>query len=217
VTTSESSRAATATAASAAAVESLLLLLNSPAAATAPLQLYSVLRNSVSTAAVWQLTPAGSTVTALREYKTLARLQDIHILPYLLNPAAVHAQHPEPQQPADKTLPEEVADGQFKQYLEAKFDKPQVEAILSCATHVQLRGSSSSSAGGGGRGSNDGSSGGWAPPVTLIQGPPGTGKTYTVLGVLNLWHMVLYHRWSGGSVQVHFDQTTFNLIKPLSF
>jgi uncharacterized membrane protein YgcG len=170
------------------------------------LQLYNVLRSSVSTAAVWQLTPAGSTVTSQREYKTLARLQDIQILPYLLNPAAVHAQHPEPQQPADKTLPEEVADGQFKQYLEAKFDKPQVDAILSCAAHVQLRGStnSSSSGGGGGRGSSDGggrgsndgssSSGGWAPPVTLIQGPPGTGKTYTVLGVLNLWHMVLYHR-----------------------
>lgn len=27
-------------------------------------------------------------------------------------------------------------------------------------------------------------------PWALIQGPPGTGKTHTVLGILNVWHLV---------------------------
>lgn len=115
---------------------------------------------------------------------TLNRLQDIPLLPYLLNPATTHAAAAAAgsAQVGEPPLPEEVADGQFKLHLTTKFDQPQVDAILKCAAHVQPSGSS------------DGSNGGWAPPVCLIQGPPGTGKTYTVLGVLNLWHMVLYHR-----------------------
>lgn len=161
---------------------------------------------------MWQLTPAGSTVTAQRELNTLNKLAGIKILPYLLNPAAAAAAaavvaaaqqgadaQQQQQQPAEPALPAEVADSYFKQHLTSMFDQPQVDAILKCAAHVQLREAGSSSSGGGGlRGSNDGSSGsnggGWSPPVSLIQGPPGTGKTYTVLGVLNLWHMVLYHR-----------------------
>ena len=32
-------------------------------------------------------------------------------------------------------------------------------------------------------------------PFLLVQGPPGTGKTHTVLGVLNVWHLVHYQRY----------------------
>jgi hypothetical protein len=157
-------------------------------------QLYNVLKSSTNSGAVWQLTPAGSTVTAQRELKTLYRLQDIQFLPYLLNPAAAAAPPPPvAQQPGGPSLPEEVAGSQFKHHLSSNFDQPQVDAILKCAAHVQLRSAPGSSSDAG-LGSNDVNSGGWTPPVVLIQGPPGTGKTYTVLGVLNLWHMVLYHR-----------------------
>jgi hypothetical protein len=99
----------------------------------------------------------------------------------------------------------------FWDHLQDRYDGPQLAAILGTAAHVmggetagqqqQLAAAAqgaaaaaaqprrSSSSGGGSRSSSSSS-----PPVTLIQGPPGTGKTYTVLGVLNLWHMVLYHR-----------------------
>lgn len=138
------------------------------ACCVACLQLYSTLKISVNSGAVWQLTPAGSTVTAQRELNTLNKLAGIKILPYLLNPAAAaaaaaqqgaDAQQQQQQQPAEPALPAEVADSYFKQHLTSTFDQPQVDAILKCAAHVQLREAGSSGGGGGSRGSNDGSSG----------------------------------------------------------
>jgi senataxin len=38
-------------------------------------------------------------------------------------------------------------------------------------------------------------------PFVLIQGPPGTGKTHTVVGVLNVWHLVAYQRYYAHLVQ----------------
>lgn len=155
-----------------------------------------MLHSCAKSNAVWQLTPGGSTVTAQRELNTLHKLQDIRILPYLLNPAAAAAvaQGADARYPAEPVLPAEVADSQFKLHLTTNFDQPQVDAILKCAAHVQLHRRDSNNNGRGSVEDGRGSSGGWHPPVSLIQGPPGTGKTYTVLGVLNLWHMVLYHR-----------------------
>lgn len=38
-------------------------------------------------------------------------------------------------------------------------------------------------------------------PFVLIQGPPGTGKTHTVLGVLNVWHLVAYQQYYSSLIQ----------------
>lgn len=44
-------------------------------------------------------------------------------------------------------------------------------------------------------------------PFTLIQGPPGTGKTHTVVGVLNVWHLVAYQAYFNGLIATAMGKT----------
>lgn len=187
------------------------------------MQAYELLARAVENpaASAWQLTPAGSTITSVRELAALGRAQAIPILPYLLNPAgaaagaAQAAAEPAAAVEADaaagasatavtpavaaptaaaapeaSALPPEVSSPAFWCFLQDQYDGPQVEAILRTAAHVMQPQQGAAAAA-----VASCSTGASPPPVTLIQGPPGTGKTYTVLGVLNLWHMVLYHRY----------------------
>uniref|UniRef100_A0A383W880 Uncharacterized protein n=1 Tax=Tetradesmus obliquus TaxID=3088 RepID=A0A383W880_TETOB len=109
----------------------------------------------------WRLTPSGSIVTSVREFRTLERLRAVHppLLDFILNPskqksddnstrasrssASTEAaqQQPDPAAAAAaaaaaKELPSEVGSSAFRSYLTEHFDGPQIHAITCAAAHL---------------------------------------------------------------------------------
>jgi senataxin len=169
----------------------------------------------------WWLSPAGSIVTSVREFRTLERLHNVPLLDYILNPTKegdsstrssrssastdVTQQQQQDAAAAVKELPTEVGSSMFRSYLNEHFDGPQIHAITCAAAHLarqhrpeqqqQQQDDQMSDQ------QDDEASAAAAAavepyvPFTLIQGPPGTGKTHTVLGVLNTWHLTQFQRF----------------------
>jgi hypothetical protein len=103
----------------------------------------------------WWLSPAGSIVTSVREFRTLERLHKVPLLDYILNPtkeggsstrssrssASSDATQQQQQQDAaaaaaEKELPKEVGSSMFRSYLNEHFDGPQIQAITCAAAHL---------------------------------------------------------------------------------
>jgi senataxin len=166
----------------------------------------------------WWLSPAGSIVTSVREFRTLERLHKVPLLDYILNPTKeggsssrssassdITQQQQDAAAAAVKELPKEVGSSMFRSYLNEHFDGPQIHAITCAAAHLaRQHGSKQQQQDEDAQMSDqqdydDGASAAAAGepyvPFTLIQGPPGTGKTHTVLGVLNTWHLTQFQRF----------------------
>jgi senataxin len=168
----------------------------------------------------WWLSPAGSIVTSVREFRTLERLHNVPLLDYILKPtkhASVTSTRSSrssadaaQQQPdataaaaAAKELPAEVGSSMFRSYLNEHFDGPQIHAITCAAAHLvrqqttpEQQQDEQMSEDEDDRAAAAAADGGEPyVPFTLIQGPPGTGKTHTVLGVLNTWHLTQFQRF----------------------
>ena len=138
----------------------------------------------------WWLTVAGPLTTSVRELAALDAVPRMPLAGALLSPSAAAARAVRPGSAAARRWPPEVGAPDFVAHLQATFDHAQLRAIEVAACHLS---------GGAGLGALR-STGLYEPPrthpppFTLIQGPPGTGKTHTVVGVLNVWHLVAYQR-----------------------
>ena len=156
--------------------------------ATAPCA--SALATLCAGASDWWLTVAGPLTTSVRELAALDAVPGLPLAGALLSPSAAAARAVRPGSAAARRWPPEVGAPDFVAHLQATFDHAQLRAIEVAACHLS---------GGAGLGAPRSTSlyeppRVPPPPFTLIQGPPGTGKTHTVVGVLNVWHLVAYQR-----------------------
>jgi len=124
----------------------------------------------------WMLFPTGNLVTQQRECDILHSLNKIPLMNALLKPDQLLKMKIED---VPRKLPSEMGRG-IRDYLDQTFDSSQRDAILMCTAHFCK---------------DENSDGQQTLPVMMIQGPPGTGKTHTVVGILNLWHLVQFERY----------------------
>ena len=134
----------------------------------------------------WYMTPGGSLITQQRECEALDSLNKIKFLSAIL--------HPENELKVSlndlpRKWPNEVGEG-LHNYVKNRYDSAQSDAIAMCTAHFATAPSGPTVSS-----SSIESKEKQALPIALIQGPPGTGKTHTVIGVLNLWHLVQFQRY----------------------
>lgn len=110
---------------------------------------------------VWRL---DNGITSIREYAALLAAKRFKLLPSLLRGSTGKQEGGDLARTRLMYLHDE-----YRKYLRAKFNGPQLSAIEAAATDHGF---------------------------TLIQGPPGTGKTTTLLGVLNTVHLSGFNRYN---------------------
>lgn len=123
----------------------------------------------------WLLFPTGGIVTQQRECDILHALDKIPLMNAILKPDQVLKMDIDN---VSRKMPVELGYG-IQEHLRQTFDPSQSDAIFMTTAHF----------------SEDETNEKPILPVMLIQGPPGTGKTHTVVGILNLWHLVQFERY----------------------
>ncbi|KAI5057202.1 hypothetical protein GOP47_0027217 [Adiantum capillus-veneris] len=148
---------------------------------------WTMYKCSLSKQARCSLRVLGPIVTTKREYVALHTFQNLHskMCNAVLKPSLeIQLQKPKSSLPKPLCWAEP-----FLQTIFERFNKPQSNAILWAATH-SVEGASIEET------HED------VFPFTIVQGPPGTGKTHTLLGILNVIHLVLEHRYRVAFTQV---------------
>uniref|UniRef100_A0A7S2A4T2 WW domain-containing protein n=1 Tax=Ditylum brightwellii TaxID=49249 RepID=A0A7S2A4T2_9STRA len=129
----------------------------------------------------------GGSVTAVREFTALCRVDKIPLMKYLLGGNT--SQHSEAifRNSSDELL--STMSGQnslgigFRIYVKSKFNRSQLGAITAAAREY----------GDGG--------------FTLVKGPPGTGKTTTLVALLNALHLRQYQRYYNEIERITTDKS----------
>ena len=144
---------------------------------------------------VWFLAPAGKLSSASQSYEALHHVRRLHapMRDAMLRPTAKLPPSENAVGGPSGTLDppafadEIVANPPLVEFLERRFNEPQLAAIKCAAAHTAATARRDAETRDDSVLKNF--------PFTLVQGPPGTGKTHTVWGVLNVLHFVLYQRY----------------------
>ncbi|CAD7703891.1 unnamed protein product [Ostreobium quekettii] len=131
----------------------------------------------------WCMTSGGSLITEQRECEALHSLNKIRFLGAILRPEAELVARLDD---LPRKWPDEMGQG-LHEFITSNYDRAQADAIAMCTAHFATPPE--------GPPEGEGGRHGRPLPIALIQGPPGTGKTHTVIGILNMWHLVQFQRF----------------------
>lgn len=137
----------------------------------------------------WWITATEMLVSCEREFAALHSVRGVEssLMKYILKPSLLVSMRDvyDDDQRRRTMWPKEAQHKGFIQFLKAKYDYKQLEAIEMTACQLTSRNTV---------GAN-------TLPFVLIQGPPGTGKTHTVLGILNVWHLTAFQQYYSLMIQ----------------